>query len=295
MIETRWLETFAAFAEDANLSRTARRLHLSQPAVHAQLKKLSEALGVTLYRRVGRGLVLTREGVEVSAFARELEERTEELALRLRDDEPGNRRIVLAAGAGALLYVLGDGLRAFSRTNVARVELMVADSGAALDAVRAGIAQVGVAALDDAPPDLDVARITEVEQVLVVPRAHPLARRRRISIADLAGQRLIVPPEGRPQRALLDAAARAAGVAFEIGAVARGWELTLKLVELEMGAAIVNACCRIPRGLVTRPLRALPRVRYAVFTRTRPRAVARGLVEALVGHGESWRTGPRVA
>lgn len=99
------LRTFASFAEDANLSRAAKRLHLSQPAVHAQIKRLEEALAVPLYRRVGRTLALTREGVEVAAFAREQAERTRELVARVRG-EPDEARVVLAAGAGALLHVL---------------------------------------------------------------------------------------------------------------------------------------------------------------------------------------------
>src|SRR6185436_6917897 len=85
-IESSWLRAFAAFAEDPNLSRTARRLHLSQPAVHAQLARLSEALAVPLYRRAGRALVLTREGTEVAAFARESEERAREIVARMRGE-----------------------------------------------------------------------------------------------------------------------------------------------------------------------------------------------------------------
>src|SRR5687768_10189864 len=102
------LGTFAVFAEDPNLSRAARRLHLSQPAVHAQLKALAEQLGVPLYERLGRGLVLTKEGVEVAAFARETAERTGELVARLRG-ESGDRPVLLAAGAGALVHLLADG------------------------------------------------------------------------------------------------------------------------------------------------------------------------------------------
>ncbi len=66
MISSDRLHTFAVFAEDNNLSRAAKRLHLSQPAVHAQLKALADELGVPLYQRAGRGLVLTKEGVDSS-------------------------------------------------------------------------------------------------------------------------------------------------------------------------------------------------------------------------------------
>jgi LysR family transcriptional regulator, low CO2-responsive transcriptional regulator len=287
MIESSWLTALTSFALDENMSRAAKRLHLSQPAVHAQLKKLGAALDVTLYRRVGRGLKLTPEGIEVLAFARDLDERTAELGVRLHQLEA--ERLVLAAGEGAIMYVLGEGLRSYVKTSAARVELSVLDANQTVEAVKSGLSHVGVAVLERAPPGLEVTPVTSVEQLLVMPRAHRLASRRRIELGDLAGERLIVPPEGRPHRALLDAAFRARGISPEIGVVARGWELTLKLVELGLGMAVVNACCRIPRGLLTRPLRELGRVSYVAVTRKRPRDAAAELVKSLVRHGEAWR------
>jgi DNA-binding transcriptional LysR family regulator len=297
MIHSDWLHAFAVFAEDANLSRTAKRLHLSQPAVHAQLKKLSELLGVPLYQRVGRGLVLTREGIEVAAFARDAEERSRELVASLGGESAGNRRVVMAAGAGALLHVLGEGMRAFSRSYEGRLEIVTADGAAAAEAVARGAAHVGVMAmgagsstiLSGAKSELDIHRITEMGQVAVVPREHRLARKRRIVLTDLDGERLVMPPEGRPQRVALDAAFEACGARVTAGAIATGWELTLRLVELGSGLAIVNSSVKIPKGLVTRPIAELPRIRYLAMTRKRPRDDVVRLVRALCQHGDAWR------
>ena len=292
MISSDWLQAFRVFAEDANLSRAAKRLHLSQPAVHAQLRKLSDSLGVPLYQRAGRGLVLTKEGVEVAAFARDAEERARDLLARLGGAAGVDPRVVLAAGAGALLHVLGEGMRSFSRSYAGRLEILTADGAAAADAVSRGVANVGViatAAGASMNEELEAHRLTEVGQLVVVPRAHRLARRRRATLADLDGERLVLPPEGRPQRIALDAALAAKGVHVTAGALATGWELTLRLVELGAGLAIVNASVRIPRGLVARPLAELPRIRYVALTRRRPRADAAALVAALVAHGVAWQ------
>ncbi|HSO32683.1 MAG TPA: LysR family transcriptional regulator [Labilithrix sp.] len=292
MIPSDWLQAFAVFAEDANLSRAARRLHLSQPAVHAQLRKLAASLGVPLYQRAGRGLVLTKEGIEVAAFARDAEERAQELVARLGGSDEADPRVVLAAGAGALLHVLGDGIRAFSRSYAGRLEILTADTNAAADAVLRGAANAGVIAVAagaSPPADLVAHRITEVGQVVVVPRAHRLARRRRVALPDLDGERLVMPPDGRPQRLALDAALAAKGVRVTVSALATGWELTLRLVELGTGIAVVNASVAIPRGLVARPLAELPRIRYLAVTRPRPRAHVALLVAALVDHGDAWK------
>jgi LysR family transcriptional regulator, low CO2-responsive transcriptional regulator len=284
MIPSEWLQAFATFSEDANLSRAARRLHLSQPAVHAQLKKLEAALGVPLYRRAGRGLVLTREGVEVAAFARESDERDRDLVARLRG-EGAARRVVLAAGPGAIVHVVSAGLRAFARKErpATRVEVVTANATHALELVGSGVAHVGVAALA-APPSAEAFEshlLVEAPQVLVMPKGHRLAQRRRLSVTDLDGERLVVPPDDGPQRMALDAALAGAGARITITAVARGWDVVLRLVELDIGLGIVNGTCAIPRGLAARPLSDMPRVRYFAFTRRSPRPSAKALVLAL--------------
>lgn len=281
------LRTFASFAEDANLSRAAKRLHLSQPAVHAQIKRLEEALAVPLYRRVGRTLALTREGVEVAAFAREQAERTRELVARVRG-EPDEARVVLAAGAGALLHVLGPAIRTFTRRARAALEVRTVDGPTAVALVREGTAHVGVAAVPP-PADLETRDVTEVPQVLVVPREHRLARRRSVRLTDLQGERLVLPPAGRPQRAVLDGALSARRVTVETAATATGWELVVHLVAVGAGVAVVNACVALPRGLVARPVPELPPVRYVAFTRPRPGGAAADLALAVTAHGESWR------
>ena len=124
--------------------------------------------------------------------------------------------------------------------------------------------------------------LARAAQVVVVPRDHRLARRRAVSLTDLDGEDLVAPPEGGPQRAVLDAALSAKGVRVHPSAVARGWEVVLKLVELGVGIGIVNDTCAIPRALTARPLRELPTVTYRAFTRPRPRRDAVDLVLALV-------------
>lgn len=289
MIDSDWLRTFVVFAEDVNLSRAAKRLHLSQPAVHAHLKRLGETVGVPLYRRVGRGLALTREGVAVLAFARDAAERERELVARLRG-EGDDGTVVLAAGAGAVLYVLGEGLRAHARRASTQVEIVTCDAPRAIELVTSGAAHVAVAATDARPEGAVVHRVTEVPPVVVLPRHHPLARRRRLALAHLDGERLVLPPEGRPHRVALESALMTRGVAFTVGAVAQGWELTMELVRLGAGISVVNACCRLPTGLVARPIGELPSVRYVAMTRPMPRNKAKVLLSALVEHGEAWRS-----
>jgi LysR family transcriptional regulator, low CO2-responsive transcriptional regulator len=283
MLKLEWVESFVAFAEHGSFTRAARAIHLSQPALHVQVQKLGEALGVTLYERKGQRLVLTADGRRVAAFGREMLGRTNDLVAELSGGERGP--VVLAAGEGAYLYLVGEGVRAFLAEPGAQLTLLTRDREGALSAVQNGEAHVGVAALDVVPGDLDSRVLCEVGQSLVVPDGHPLSKKRAVDLADLAGQRLVVPGADRPHRALVARALGEAGIDWQVAVEANGWPLMMRFVELGIGLAIVNAFCRPPEGLVTRPIRGLPKQRYHVFRRKGAAAVgeAARLVEALIG------------
>lgn len=260
-----WLRTFVAFAETMSFTSAARTLHLSQPAVHVQVKKLGEQLGVELYRRRGKALELTDEGVRAVAFGRELLERSDRFLDELRAI-PHAEPTVLAAGEGALLYVIGDALSRARRAEL-RIQLQVLDTAGVVQAVQRGEAHVGVTVLDELPGDLEGRVLVESESLLVVPRAHPLAERRTLRLTDLDGLPLVAPPRGARQRELLDSFTRAARVRPDVVVEARGWPLTLRLVELGAGAAVVNDVVQVPRSLVGIRLRGLPPVTYWALRR----------------------------
>ncbi len=223
MLHLEWLEGFTVFAEHLSFTAAARALHLSQPALHVQIGKLSAELGVPLYVRHGQRLELTADGRRVLLFAREMGERERAFRDVLRAGE-SLQPVAFAAGEGSFLYLLGPAIRAFSAAARAPLRLLTRDLDATLAAVRSGEAHLGVAPVDGAPQGLTIDHLTEVAQVLAVPAAHPLARRRSIKLRDLEGARLIVPPPGRPHRAALTAALLAAGVAWEPAVEASGWE-----------------------------------------------------------------------
>jgi len=282
------LPTFSVFAEALNFTRAAAKLHLSQPAVHMQVKKLEGELGVPLYRRIGRRLELTREGGELARFARETGERTRAF-LSSMQGEVTSEPVVLAAGEGAYLYLLGPAIASFRAREQAPLRLLMRDRDGTIDAVRTGVAHLGIAALDFAPEGLSAHRLTTVPPVVVLPKSHRLARKRVVRPRDLGGERLVVPPVDRPQRATI---ARAlVGVPFEIGVEAIGWEVTIHFVALGFGLAIVNGFCRVPRGLVTRPIREVPSIDYWLLSPrgTRPNASIVALREDLLANGDRWR------
>jgi DNA-binding transcriptional LysR family regulator len=265
MIDSDRLRSFIAFGEALNFTRAAAQLHLSQPALHVQVAKLAEDLGQPLYRRVGRGLELTDAGQAVLAFARDQARRADALRASLG---AGPAPIVgLAAGEGVLLYVLAEPVRRLAGRAGVDLRILTRDQAGVLAALRAGAAQVGVTALTTPPDDLRAVRAATSTMIAVMPLAHRLARRRAIALADLADERLIVPPAGRPHREFLERALAAARVPWQRAVEASGWEVMMRYAALGVGIAIVNDICAVPRGAIARPVPALAPVAYYVLTR----------------------------
>lgn len=254
--EIEWLETFAVFAEHKNFTRAAQALHLSQPAVHGHVRKLTDLLGMPLYRKQGRELVLTEAGEAVRTFARDQIARSARFIADLRGLAHGP--VVLAAGEGSLLYLLGPALAAFTARPGNRLRLLVRDAAATLDAIRTHAAHLGVAPTNDHPDDLDLHPIATIGHHLVMPIDDPLADRTHLTLPDLAHARLIVPPADRPHRQTLAAALDHAGVPWSIAVEVSGWPLALHCVALGLGRAIVNDFCPPPAGCVARPIHGLP-------------------------------------
>lgn len=283
------LVAFAEFAEDANFSRAAVRLHISQPALHTKIAKLSRSVERPLYVRRGRAIEITDAGRKVQRFARELVASTTAFQNDLLERDTA-QPVVLAAGEGSYLYLLGQGMRAHLSHRKHSLQLLTADGAAAVEAVRSGRAHLGVASLETIPPDLAAEPFTRVGQVLAIPRQHPLSSRRTIRLKHLAGAELIVPPPGRPHRVMLSQMLQSAQVDWKVAVEASGWEVMLHLVRLGLGLAVVNACCRIPAGVITRQIAELPALQYFVFGRKEGLSgAAQALKQNLLAHANAWK------
>ena len=208
--------------------------------------------------------MLTPDGEALARFARDRDDRFVRFLGELRGT-PDHRPVVLAAGEGGYLYLLGDVIR--EAVAAQRIRLVNTDRARTVAAVRAGRAHLGVAVLDVLPDDLVAVPVRDFDQVLLLPDDHPLARRKRLKVRDLAGLALVVPPPERPHRIAIERALRGAGVAWSVAVEAEGWPLTAHFVGLGIGMAVVNGCVTPGPGVTARPIVDLPRITYYALHR----------------------------
>jgi LysR family transcriptional regulator, low CO2-responsive transcriptional regulator len=287
LLEPDAVHAFGVFADHLNFTTAAATLHLSQPSLHAKIRKLQAGLGIALYERDGRGLRLTAAGERLAAFARDTARQAGDL---LADLSGGLAPVVLAAGRGTFRWVIGDGIRRLAGSG-RPVRVLTADRDAALTAVTSGRVDLAVIAHDPPPPSLRSTQLAAYPQTLLLPREHALADRTHLDLTDLDGLDLVVPPPGRPHRRALDRALLDAGVSWNVAAEVDGWELLAHFAALGLGATIVNGCVHPPAGLTAVPLRDLPAVRYwTVWRPERDRSAADALTHlrrAPAGPGRS--------
>ncbi len=99
------LRIFHAVADAGSLTHAGDTLHLSQSAVSRQIRALEESLGVTLFHRHARGLILTEQGELLFDATQSMAKRLEATAARIRDSENeafGELRVTTTTGFGTL-------------------------------------------------------------------------------------------------------------------------------------------------------------------------------------------------
>jgi DNA-binding transcriptional LysR family regulator len=261
MLDLDALNAFVVFAEKRNFTRAAELLHISQPSLHVKIRKLAENLGVALYQRVGKEIQITEHGEQVARFGREMLEATTRFTDTLQHGS-SRQPLVLAAGEGTYLYLLGDVIRQFIQESYCPLRLLTCNSEQTLQSVRSGKAHFGVGAFDSYPEDLVVTKLMSTPQLLVMPESHPLTGKRAIKLKDLSHVELIVPPENRPHRQMIAKILQSGNIPWKVAVEANGWEVMLHFVKLGLGCAIVNGSVTIPKPLIAKPLKELPSTQY---------------------------------
>jgi DNA-binding transcriptional LysR family regulator len=243
-MELRQLEYFVAVAEEANFTRAAERVHISQSGVSAQVRQLERELGQSLLDRSGRSVTLTDVGAAVLPFARAALHAAGNARLAV-DQLAGLVHGQVAVGMvnGCAIPVVSELLAQFhSRFPGVSISLKEDESDRLLASVRNGRLDLALIGSAGPPtPGVQAALVVDEPLVAVVNPAHPLANRKTIPIAALRDHPLVSLPRGTGIRAALDTACDAAGFEPQITLEASALPMVAQLGGLGLGVAILPA------------------------------------------------------
>jgi DNA-binding transcriptional LysR family regulator len=241
-MELRQLEYLVAVAEEASFTRAAARVHVAQPGVSAQIRRLERELGEELLDRSGRTVRLTEVGAAVMPYARAALAAVAGARLAV-DELSGLLRGHVAMGVVTLssFAELPDLLADFHRDHPAvEITLSEANSAGLLEAVRTGKLDLALVGLVTAPP-AGIATQVVVDEPLVAAVSHsdPLATRDTLSLHGLHGRPLITLPPGTGLRTCLDNACAIAGFRPQIAFEASDPVTLAELASRGLGVAIL--------------------------------------------------------
>jgi DNA-binding transcriptional LysR family regulator len=213
------LETFAEAAERGSFTAAARALDVTQAAVSQRVQQLEAALDAPLFERRAGRVMLTEAGRRLHPIAR----RILDLHAEARASVYGRRAVVggelhLAASSVPGDHLLPPVVAAFRKRHPqVRVRVEGGDTAAVLRLLAEGQVHLAVVGGRTDSPHLDFKPFACDRLVVVVGPAHPWRLRRRVSVAELRRQPLILREEGSGSRACLERALASAGRAGKAG------------------------------------------------------------------------------
>lgn len=259
-MELRHLRYFVAVAEELNFRRAAERLRVAQPALSAQIKSLEEELGVRLFERTTRSVLLTQTGQVFLNEARGILSATtqaEQLVRKAEHGLVGTLRVgVIPPSMGPLLARV---LRHFHQKYPGvQLSLSALTSAEQLRRLRAGELDVGMLRPPANSPELEMRFVEQSDMILAAPVGHRLTKKKNLEWKDFNGEGLVmIHPDLQHSfyDAFLNACAKA-GAKTHVAQYAQDVQIKMWLISAGFGIApVTGTLAEIRRpGVVFRPL-----------------------------------------
>lgn len=242
MIDLKSLGFFVEVAERLNMSRAAEALHISQSALSRQIQSLEAALGLKLFDRLGKRLVLTAAGHDLVPRAAALVDQAGQLTARARSLSHGQVGLLRIGASPQTIEALLSGvlLRFRERYPAIETSLLEGPNETLLAQVESGASHVAIAAPGD-HEDLVRKELFWATLHAVTPPGSPFAGRGCVEVAELAAAPLLLLRKGFLTRSLLDRACAQAGVRVRSVLESGSAYALIALAQAGHGTAIVSS------------------------------------------------------
>ncbi|SHI19424.1 LysR family transcriptional regulator [Ferrimonas marina] len=201
----RQLEVLLALKESGSVSAAAERLHLTQPTVSMQLKKLTDMVGMPLYHQIGRRLQFSDAGKRTVATAREVLENLDRLQMDLADLQglkQGTLRLGVVTTAKYFIpHLLGDFCERYPQIEI---DFKVGNRQQVIDRLSEGRDDLYVFSHPPEDAPLTLHPFLDNPLVAIAADTHPWAKRKSISLAEFATEPFLIREKGSGTRYALE-------------------------------------------------------------------------------------------
>lgn len=194
-MEIRQLKTFRVVADQLNFTKAAQRLFMAQSSVSAQVKSLEEELGVKLFDRIGRRVMLTDAGIKLYNYARRIENMTDEIRSEVSNvlDFQGSLTIRVPETI-ASVYMPPIVARFHRECPNVKLNLINCSDLQLREELNSGRIDLAFLLTDSIVfKDVNIRMLKTEALGLVSHPGHALLKQEKISIKDLQGQTLLLP------------------------------------------------------------------------------------------------------
>jgi DNA-binding transcriptional LysR family regulator len=205
-ITLKQLAAFLAVTDTLSFSKAAELVHLSQPALSANIRRLEETIGARLFDRDTRTVVLSSVGSEFVEVARHILDNIDHGLAHIHRFVSGRRgSLALAVAPSLAARFLPDVIREFSAAYPG-IALRLHDvlSAPAIDLVRSRAVDIALTAERSDATDLVQRHVMWDDLVVLCASTHPLARRRSVGWKDLRAHPHIAKKDGSDVRRIID-------------------------------------------------------------------------------------------
>ena len=197
-LSIRQLQYVVAVADELGFHRAAERCHVSQPTLSAQVAQIEQVLGITIFERDKRRVLVTEQGEEIVARARKVLLDVDELiatADRHKDKFAATLRIGVIPTVAP--YLLPDIMPAIAeKYPKLRLVFREEKTGDVMKDIREGRLDAGLLAIVPGVDDVASAPSADDPFVVALPKNHPLAKKKSVKLEDLAEEPVLLLDEG---------------------------------------------------------------------------------------------------
>jgi molybdate transport repressor ModE-like protein len=240
-IDLRQLEMLEAIDRLGTLTRAAEHLHVTQPAISSQMRKLEEQVGVPLLEREGRGVRLTDAGQSVAQHARRIGNALDDLREDLRQYKDIDKGLLRVAVVSTANYFIPEDIAVFRAAHPGvEINLSVANRDTILEILELNEADLAITGQPPDDADLIARPFKENPLVVIAPTNHCLAGRSDIGPEDLSRFPFVVRESGSGTRRVMEKAFLDHGLECEVACVLSSNEAVKQAVQAGLGLAVIS-------------------------------------------------------